>query len=201
MKEAVLARNILHVDASNRATGSVTRSLSQHLVDTLSGPETQVATRDVGLDPLPLLTETWIGANFTPDEARTAEQRDALALSDALIAELEAADTLVLGVPIYNFGVPAAFKAWIDLITRARKTFKYTETGPVGLLEGKTAYVAIASGGTKSESEIDFATPYIRHILGFLGIKDVTIIAADQLMSTGEEKVAELRETITALAA
>lgn len=196
-----MARNILQVDASARATGSVTRSLSDHLVATLSGAETQVVKRDIGLNPLPLLDEAWVGANFTPDEARTPEQKQALQLSDTLIAELEAADTLILGVPVYNFGVPAAFKAWVDLIARARKTFKYTENGPVGLLEGKTAYVAISSGGTKADSEIDFATPYVRHVLGFLGIHDVTFIAADQLMMAGEEKVTELRQSIDALAA
>ena len=148
-----------------------------------------------------MLSEAWVGANFTPDEARTPEQRETLALSDTLIAELEAADTLVLGVPIYNFGVPAAFKAWIDLVARARKTFKYSETGPVGLLEGKTAYVVVASGGTAAGSEIDFATPYLRHVLGFLGIHDVTIIAADQLMASGAEKIAATESAIDAIAA
>ncbi|MEO1322597.1 MAG: NAD(P)H-dependent oxidoreductase [Pseudomonadota bacterium] len=196
-----MARNILHINASARTNGSISRSLSQAVVDTISSADTAVVTRDIGTSPLPLLNETWVGANFTPDDARTPEQREALALSDALIAELEAADTLVLGVPIYNFGVPAAFKAWIDLIARARKTFKYTENGPVGLLEGKKAYLVIASGGTPSGSDIDFATPYIRHVLGFVGIHDVSVVAADQLMSTGDEKIAAARETIEAFAA
>ncbi len=196
-----MARNILHIDASARTEGSITRALSQKLVETLSSPETKVVTRDIGRSPLPLLTEAWVGANFTPDEARTPEQIQTLDLSDTLIAEIEAADTLVLGVPIYNFGVPAGFKAWVDLIARARKTFAYTENGPVGLLEGKKAYVAIASGGTQSGSEIDFATPYVRHVLGFVGIHDVEIIAADQLMAAGEDKVAEANAKIAALAA
>ncbi|MEL7539827.1 MAG: NAD(P)H-dependent oxidoreductase [Pseudomonadota bacterium] len=195
-----MARNILHINASARADGSISRSLSQVVVDTISSNDTQIVTRDIGTEPLPLLTEAWVGANFTPDEARTVEQAEILALSDRLIAELEAADTLVLGVPIYNFGVPAAFKAWIDLVARARKTFKYTETGPVGLLEGKRAYVIIASGGTPSGSEIDFATPYVKHVLGFLGIHDVSFVAADQLMSTGDEKIAAARQTIEAFA-
>ena len=196
-----MARKILHVDASARQAGSVSRELSQHLVDALSETETQVTKRDIGLTPLPLISETWVGANFTPEENRTDSQKQVLELSDTLIAELEAADTLVLGVPIYNFGVPAAFKAWVDLIARARKTFKYTESGPVGLLEGKKAYVVIASGGTQSGSEIDFATPYVRHVLGFVGIHDVTIIAADQLMSTGDEKLNTARAQIAAVAA
>lgn len=196
-----MARTLLHIDASARSEGSVSRTLTQHLVETLSSAETDVITRDIGLSPVPILSEAWVGANFTPEEARTEAQNQILALSDTLIAEIEAADTLVLGVPIYNFGVPAGFKAWIDLIARARKTFKYTETGPVGLLEGKKAYVVIASGGTASGSEIDFATPYVRHVLGFVGIHDVETIAADQLMATGDGKIQAAREAINALAA
>ena len=196
-----MARKILHVDASARQAGSVSRELSQHLVDALSDTGIEVTKREIGLSPLPLISETWVGANFTPEEDRSDDQKKVLELSDTLIEEIEAADTLVLGVPIYNFGVPATFKAWVDMIARARKTFKYTENGPVGLLEGKKAYVVIASGGTQSGSEIDFATPYVRHVLGFVGIHDVSIIAADQLMATGDEKVAAAREQIAALAA
>ncbi|NQY96438.1 MAG: NAD(P)H-dependent oxidoreductase [Henriciella sp.] len=196
-----MARTLFHLNASARTEGSVTRDLSQRLVGRLAGSDTQIISRDIGTSPLPLITESWVGANFTPDEDRSPEQRETLALSDTLIAELEAADTLVLGVPIYNFGVPAAFKAWIDLVARARKTFKYTETGPVGLLEGKKAYLVVASGGTALESGIDFATPYLRHVLGFLGIHDVTVIGADQLMASGPEKVAASEAAIDAIAA
>lgn len=199
--EASLARNILHINASARSEGSISRSLSQVVVDTISTVDTQVVTRDLGASPLPLLTEAWVGANFTPDQERSAEQRETLALSDHLIAEIEAADTLVIGVPVYNFGVPAAFKAWIDLIARARKTFKYTENGPVGLMDGKKGYVVTASGGTPSGSDIDFATPYVRHVLGFLGIHDVSFVAADQLMASGDEKIAAARQTIESFAA
>ncbi|MEO1189947.1 MAG: NAD(P)H-dependent oxidoreductase [Pseudomonadota bacterium] len=195
-----MARTILHINASARTEGSISRALSQAVVDTVSSVDTQIVTRDIGSSPLPNLSEAWVGANFTPEEARTTEQNEALALSNQLVAEMQAADTLVLGVPIYNFGVPATFKAWIDLIARVGKTFKYTETGPVGLLEGKKAYVVIASGGTESGSEIDFATPYIRHVLGFLGIHDVSFVAADQLMATGDEKIAAARQTIEAFA-
>lgn len=196
-----MAHTLFHLNASARTDGSVTRDLSQRLVDHLSDVNTLVISRDIGVSPLPLLSEDWVVANFTPDDARTPTQRETLSLSDDLVAELEKADTLVLGVPIYNFGVPAAFKAWIDLVARARKTFKYTDAGPVGLLEGKRAYVVIASGGTASGSEIDFATPYIRHVLGFLGIDDVTIIAADQLMATGDEKISAAASAIEAVAA
>lgn len=195
-----MARTILHIDASARFEGSVSRALSQSLVETLSSPETSVIQRDIGAAPLPIITGDWVGANFTPDDQRSDAQKETLALSDDLIAELEAADTIVFGVPIYNFGVPATFKAWVDLVARARKTFKYSESGPVGLLEGKSAYVVIASGGTESGSEIDFATPYVRHVLGFLGIHDVTVIAADQLMATGDDKIAAARAQIAAIA-
>ena len=195
-----MARTILHIDASARFEGSVSRALSQSLVDTLSSPETNVIQRDIGAAPLPIITGDWVGANFTPDDQRSDAQKETLALSGNLIAELEAADTIVFGVPIYNFGVPATFKAWVDLVARARKTFKYSESGPVGLLEGKSAYVVIASGGTESGSEIDFATPYVRHVLGFLGIHDVTVIAADQLMATGDDKIAAARAQIAAIA-
>ena len=196
-----MANHILHINTSARTNGSQSRELSAKLVARLRRPETTVTHRDLGATPPPAVTEDWVNANFTPDQDRTSAQNEILALSDELIAELEAADTLVLGVPIYNFGVPAAFKAWVDMIARARKTFKYTENGPVGLLEGKKAYVIIASGGTQSGSEIDFATPYVRHVLGFVGIHDVSIIAADQLMATGDEKLAAAREQIAALAA
>ncbi|MEL6857510.1 MAG: NAD(P)H-dependent oxidoreductase [Pseudomonadota bacterium] len=195
-----MARTILHIDASARFNGSISRALTETLVKTLSSPESQIIERDLGASPPPAITAEWVGANFTPDDQRSAAQTETLALSDKLIGELEAADTIVLGVPIYNFGVPAAFKAWIDLVARARKTFKYTENGPVGLLEGKSAYVVIASGGTTSGSEIDFATPYVRHVLGFLGIHDVTVIAADQLMATGDDKIDAARAQIAALA-
>ena len=195
-----MARTILHIDASARFEGSVSRALSQSLVEMLSSPETSVIQRDIGAAPLPIITGDWVGANFTPDDQRSDAQKETLALSGNLIAELEAADTIVFGVPIYNFGVPATFKAWVDLVARARKTFKYSESGPVGLLEGKSAYVVIASGGTESGSEIDFATPYVRHVLGFLGIHDVTVIAADQLMATGDDKIAAARAQIAAIA-
>lgn len=119
-----------------------------------------------------------------------------LALSDTLVGELKSADTIVIGTPVYNFAVPAALKAWIDLVARARETFQYTEDGPVGLLQGKKAYVIIASGGTKVGSEIDFAGNYLKHVLGFIGITDVTIVAADQLMMEPKNREVALARTL-----
>ncbi|MEO9598959.1 NAD(P)H-dependent oxidoreductase [Parasphingorhabdus sp.] len=137
------------------------------------------------------MTEDWVHANFTDENERTDAQKAELALSDRLVDELIAADTLVIGTPIYNFSVPASLKAWIDMIARARKTFQYTANGPEGLLTGKKAYVLIASGGTEVGSDIDFASGYLRHILGFVGITDVTIVAADQQMMKGETALNE----------
>lgn len=175
--------SILRIDASARKQGSTSRALTDALINKLS--PAAVVVRDLS-QPLPFVTEDWIGANFTDEAELSAEQRETLTLSDQLVEELVAADTLVIGVPVYNFGIPAALKAWIDLIARARKTFRYTETGPVGMLTGKKAYVAMASGGTEIGSEIDFASGYLRHVLGFIGIEDVTLVAADQQMMKGE---------------
>ena len=194
-----MPRTLLKIDASARTQGSVTRDLTTKIAERL-GAET-IVTRDLADEALPQLTEAWVGANFTPADDRSDEQKATLALSDTLIKELQDADTIVIGLPIYNFGVPAALKAWVDLVARAGVTFKYSEYGPQGLLEGKRAILAVASGGTQAESEIDFATPYMKHALGFIGITDVEVIAADQLMMGGEEKAAAAQEQIAALAA
>lgn len=188
---------ILHIDASARLTGSVTRDLTAQIVDRLGG---EVIRRDL-TDALPQITETWVNANFTAADERDAVQRDTLALSDELIEEIKAADTVVIGVPVYNFGVPAALKAWIDLIARAGVTFKYSETGPIGLLEGKRAIVAVSTGGTPVGSDIDFASGYIRHVLGFIGITDVEVIAADRVMANGAQAIADAKAEIDKLAA
>ena len=183
---------MLRVDASMRHAGSVTRRLADSLVDRLRRRQGGLAVlrRDLAENPVPFVDEAWIGANFTDPADRIDAQRARLAGSDALVAELKAADIVVIATPIYNFGVPAALKAWVDQIARARETFRYTETGPVGLLEGRKAYLVIASGGTPVESAFDFATPYLRHVLKFVGIEDVTVIAADRVMARGEDAIA-----------
>ncbi|MEO0427844.1 MAG: NAD(P)H-dependent oxidoreductase [Pseudomonadota bacterium] len=193
-----MSNTVLHIDASMRREGSTTRTLSAAVLERQNA--TRVIRRDLA-DGLPLIDETWIGANFTPDDDRTPEQRAALALSEELIGEIEAADTLVIGVPMYNFGVPAAFKAWIDLVTRARRTFKYTETGPVGLLEGKKVFLLVASGGTEVDGAMDYMTPYLRHILGFIGLTDVQVIKADRQMSRGDDALEEAKAAIDGIAA
>lgn len=189
--------SILHIDSSAREEGSVSRELSDKIVARLGGP---VIRRDLRM-AIPQIDEAWIAANTTPADARDVAQKEALALSDSLVDEIKAADTLVIGVPIYNFGIPAALKAWIDQIARAGLTFRYTENGPVGLLEGKRAIVVITSGGTPAGAEVDFASGYMRHVLGFIGIKDVEIVAADRLMLDAEASLNAANAQVEALSA
>ncbi len=195
-----MPKQILRIDASARKSGSITRELNDTIVERfLADGNTTVSVRDLADEALPQLTENWIGANFTKPEERSQDQKEALALSDSLIAEINSADVLLIGLPIYNFGVPAALKAWVDLVARAGVTFKYSETGPVGLLEGKRAIVTVASGGTAMGSDIDFATGYIRHVLGFIGIKDVVFIAADQMAIDAETTLSAARDAVHTL--
>ncbi|WP_372833172.1 FMN-dependent NADH-azoreductase [Puniceibacterium confluentis] len=193
-----MTSHVLRIDASARHEGSVSRSLTEKVITRLA--PAKITERDLS-DVLPLIDATWIGANFTPADDRSPEQKATLDLSDALIAEVQTADTLVIGLPIYNFGVPAGFKAWIDLIARAGVTFKYTETGPQGLLSGKRAILAVASGGTEVGSSYDFATGYVRHVLGFIGITDVSVVAADRLMVDADASHKAANDQIAALAA
>lgn len=195
-------RNILHLDASHRRQGSVSRGLSQLLVDELLArhPAARVVRRDLGLG-MPMIDDAWIAASDTPADQRSAAQRQALAHSDALVEELRASDVWVIGTPIYNFGIPPLLKAWIDQICRARVTFAYSEQGPRGLLEDRPVFVTIASGGSQVGSEREFLTPYLRHVLGFIGIRDLRIIAADQLLMTGEAKIELARQQIRDAAA
>lgn len=189
---------ILRIDASLQTEGSVSVALGDLIVDKFATDgAVQLQCRKAA--DLPAIDETWIGANFTPEDERSDAQNVALALSDALITELEQADTVLITTPIYNFGIPSQLKAWIDHIARARVTFRYTADGPIGLLQGKRAVIAIASGGTVVDSDIDFATPYLRHALGFVGITDVTVIAADAHGKNLETKMQAAKDTIQTL--
>lgn len=194
---------ILHITASIRGNDqSVSRSLSGKLVERLAANGAAVTTRDLAANDLPFITADRFGANLTPEADRTEAQRELAAIADTLIAELQAADTIVFGVPIYNFGAPSTLKAWADLVARAGTTFRYTANGPEGLLTGKKAYIAIASGGTTVGSQIDFLSPWLTFFLGFLGIKDVEIVAADGIMGEGgEERIAAAHEQVERLAA
>jgi len=178
---------ILRVDASARIEGSVTRELADRLVAGLAARagEVSLTRRDVA-QGLPFVDAGWVAANLTDPDARSAAQQGALADSDALVEEVKAADVWVIATPIYNFGVPASLKAWFDQIARARLTFRYTGQGPEGLLRNKKVYILVATGGTEVGSAIDFATPWLKFVLGFLGISDVEVIAADRGMQRGE---------------
>ena len=187
---------VLNIQASARHDGSVTRQLSDKILTKIAADQT--ITRDLATG-LPLLDAAWLAANFTFADDRTDVQRETLALSDSLITEIKQADTIVIGSPVYNFSVPAVLKAWIDQIARVGVTFKYTPDGPVGLLSGKRAIIVIASGGTPVGSDIDYASGYLKHIMGFIGITDVTIIAADALGNDADAKIAAANDDIKQL--
>ena len=191
-----MTHTVLNIQASARHDGSVTRQLSDKILTEIAADQT--ITRDLATG-LPLLDAAWLAANFTLADDRTDVQRETLALSDTLITEIKQADTIVIGSPVYNFSVPAVLKAWIDQIARVGVTFKYTPDGPVGLLSGKRAIIVIASGGTPIGSDIDYASGYLKHIMGFIGITDVTIIAADALGNDADAKIAAANDDIKQL--
>ncbi len=167
---------VLHISASGTHNGSISRAATAALLDDLQA--TRVIVRDLAKTPLPQVDETWITTRLIPEADLTEENRKVLALSDDLIAEIRAADVILIGMPMYNFGMPAALKAWIDLIARPKVTFAYTENGPVGLLDGKRAVVAVASGGVPVGAPLDFATPHLAQVLRFVGITDIDIHTA-----------------------
>jgi FMN-dependent NADH-azoreductase len=183
---------LLHIDSSARYAGSLTRQLSAAYAEQwqAKNPAGKIIRRDLASQTLPHITEAMIGAYFTPADKRSADQQAIIAESDKLVDELVAADTLVIGVPMYNFAPPSAFKAWVDHISRVGRTFSYGANGPTGLLTGKRAVVILSSGGVYSEGPaqpLDFNGTYIRSVLGFLGITDVELIVAEGV-SMGEEK-------------
>ena len=193
---------ILHITASIRGEESVSRSLGNTLVEGLKAKGAEVVTRDLAQNDLPFIDAERFAANLAPYAERTEEQHALAKIADELIEEVKAADTLVFSVPIYNFSVPATVKAWADLVARAGTTFQYTANGPEGLLTGKKAYITAASGGTPVGSDMDFMTPWLTFFLGFLGIKDVEVVAADGIMGAGgEEKIAEAHADVARLAA
>ena len=190
---------ILKLDSSGRKSGSVSRQLSTRLVERfVRDGDVNVIERDVA-SGLPAVNEDWIGSNFTPSSERSADQAALLVQSDELVAELRAADVLVIGMPIYNFGVPASLKGWIDLICRAGETFQYGENGPEGLLTGKRAIVTVASGGVPVGSPMDHATTYLSQVLGFVGITDVTYVSATGLAMDPDSAIKSAEIEIDAL--
>lgn len=192
---------ILRIESSMRREGSMTRELTAKAIAHLEqSHDVELVTRDL-LDGVDLIDEAWLMANWTPADQRSDEALAALRASDELVREVKEADVLVIGAPVYNFSIPGALKAWIDQIARAGETFRYTENGPVGLLEGKRAIIVLATGGTPIGSDIDYASDYLKHIMGFIGITDVELVYADRLMAQADEAKSQALDQIGKLAA
>lgn len=199
--------HILHVNSSPRGEGSHSRQISSEFVEAWlqTHPGDTVTARDLSQQDIPHVTEEFIGAMYTPAEARTPEQKELLMLSDTLIAELFAADVYVLGVPMYNFSVPAVLKAYIDYVSRVNETWTPSYEG---LLKNKKAVIVTARGGGgygpgEMRAAANFEDPYLQAVLGFLGVTDVTFIHVNNT-SDGEEapkSITAAREQIKQLAA
>ena len=183
--------NILQINSSAKTGSSVSTVLASELAAALRAAHAKAtyAVRDLARTPHPVLDEAALVALTTPAAERTAEQAARVALDDALIAEAQAADVIVLGAPMYNFTVSAQLKSWIDAIARAGVTFRYTESGPIGLLTGKKVYVVLSRGGRHRDAATDTQVPYLEIVLGFLGLDDVEFVYAEGL-AMGEAEAA-----------
>ncbi len=177
-----MKHTLLKIEASANPGDSTTSAFADQFVAQLqqTHSEIEVIERNTS-GQMPMIDGDWIAAAYTPEEDRSDSQKAKLALSDQLIAEIEAADEIVLATPMYNFSIPSDLKAWIDMVARAGKTFAYTPEGPRGLLDDKPVTLIVSTGGTPIESPMDFVTPYLRHIFSFIGIHDVKLIAADRM--------------------
>lgn len=186
---------LLHLDSSARGERSISRQLTREFADAWkkANPAGSIIYRDLGHNPVPLVNEPWIEASFSPPDGLTPELKSALAVSDELISELEKADHYVFGVPMYNFSAPAAFKAYIDQIVRVGRTCNFSASGFEGLLKGKKVIIITSSGsvfrkGTPLES-LNYQEPWLRTILGFIGLTEVEFIVADGLNDVNFGKV------------
>jgi FMN-dependent NADH-azoreductase len=184
--------NILQINSSARSNGSESTRLADAIVARLQAahPGAALTRRDLAADPHPPIDEATLGALFTPADQRTPEQAARVALDDALIAQAQAADVLVIGAPMYNFGMTTQLKSWFDAIARAGMTFRYTATGPEGLLKNKKVYVTLARGGMHKNGASDTQVPHLKTLLGFLGMTDVTFVYSEGL-GMGPEAVAK----------
>ncbi|CAD5108730.1 FMN-dependent NADH-azoreductase [Zestomonas carbonaria] len=175
--------NVLVIESSARQQGSISRQLTEEFLVQWreAHPDDSITIRDLAKEPVPHLDETLLGGWMKPADRQSAAEKAALERSNRLTEELLAADVLVLAAPMYNFAIPSTLKSWLDHVLRAGVTFKYTETGPQGLLSGKRAYVLTARGGIYAGSALDHQEPYLRQALAFIGIHDVTFIHAEGL--------------------
>ena len=197
-------KTLLQIRSSMFSAGGQSSQISQQFVDEwlAANRDGRLVTRDIGAQPVPHLTAERFQAFLAKPEARTVEQQEVAAYSDALIDELRQADVIVFGLPMYNFGVPSTLKAYFDHIARSGVTFSYTEKGPKGLLTGKKAYVFAARGGLYAGTPLDTQTSYVRDFLRFLGIDDVDFIYAEGLAMGDAPKnaaLAKARESIRRL--
>jgi FMN-dependent NADH-azoreductase len=195
---------LLHIDSSP-LDSSISRELTREFVKTwkLKNPSGTVIDRNLAANPPKLVDQAWVGAAFTPDDARTPEQKAALTVSDELIAELEKADEYVIGVAMHNFNVPSTLKLWIDQVVRTGKTFAYGANGPEGFLKGKKATIVVATGGVYDAGTpmgaLNFVEPYLRTVLGFIGITDVKFVTAGgvaQVMMGKVDRATFLKPTL-----
>jgi FMN-dependent NADH-azoreductase len=200
---------LLHINSSVRNEGSISRQLTAEFIQKwhAAHPGDKVIERDLAASPIPHLNEETMGAFFTPADSRSPVQAEAVRLSDQLVSEVQQADVIVIGAPMYNFSVSSGLKAWIDHVARAGVTFKYTSEGPVGLLQNKKVYVVTSRGGVYSQGAgkaMDFHETYLRGVLGFIGLTDITFIHTEGL-ARGEQAVQEAvcqsRDAIDAIVA
>ena len=187
--------NILQVISSPRGGASFSKKLGLGIIEKLQAahPGSTVQVRDLATHPFPHLEEAKLNALFTPAENRTSQQQEAARHSDDAIAEVMAADVLVVEAPLYNFGIPSTLKAWIDHIVRAGQTFRYVDGRPEGLIKGKKVYVAVASGGVYSEGPMvsyDFVAPYLKTVFGFLGMTDLEVVRVEGTAIPGVQDTA-----------
>lgn len=186
--------NVLQVNTSARIEGSVSTRLADEVVARIlmSDPGAVHVVRDLSRHPHPALDEATLQALLSEPSRRTPEQAARMALDDRLIAEVQAADVVIIGAPMYNFGVSAQLKNWIDAIARAGVTFRYTDRGAEGLLKGKKVIVVLTRGGRYRDTAADSQVPYLKTVLGFLGMTDVQFVYAEGLAMGAEAEAAAL---------
>jgi len=190
-------KHILRLDASASPGQSGSQIIGNQLIERVTqlSPNFELQQRDLN-SGAEFIDSDWITANFSAAEDRDNQAEQRLAYSDELITELQWADHILLTTPMYNFGVPATLKAWIDQVCRAGITFRYTANGPEGLLRRKHADIVITTGGAPLESPVDFVSGYLRQVFAFIGITDVNIIGADRMNMNDEESLARARQQI-----